>query len=52
MISRAIETEPGSSSSDCDAAALPQSPAASASRTSSRVNQCASAISPSLNENS
>lgn len=50
MITRAIEIDPGSSSFDSDA--LDQSPAASAARTSSRVNHAASAISPSLNENS
>ncbi len=50
MISLAIEIEPGSSS--FDGAALLQSPSSSAARTSSRVNHAASAISPSLNENS
>ena len=49
MISRAIEMEPGSSSRESEA--LFQSPCSSASRTSARVNQSASAISPSLNEN-
>lgn len=41
MITRAIEIDPGSSSFDSDA--LDQSPAASAARTSSRVNHAASA---------
>jgi hypothetical protein len=50
MITRAIEIDPGSSSFEFDE--LLQSPASSAVRTSSRVNHCASAISPSLNENS
>ena len=49
MISRAIEIVPGSSRRDVDE--LLQSPSASASRTSSRVNHAASAISPSLKEN-
>ena len=49
MISRAIEMEPGSSRRV--SAVLFQSPCSRASRTSVRVNQSASAISPSLNEN-
>ena len=50
MITRAIEIDPGSSSFESEA--LLQSPASSAARTSSRVTHFASAISPSLNENS
>jgi hypothetical protein len=46
MISLAIEIEPGSSSRDGER--LFQSPCSSASRISARVNQPASAISPSL----
>lgn len=49
MISRAIEMDPGSSSRDGDS--LFQSPFSRASRTWARVNQSASTISPSLNEN-
>ena len=49
MISRAIEMDPGSSRRDGES--LLQSPFSSASRISARVNQCASAISPSLNAN-
>ena len=50
MISRAIEIDPGNSNRDGES--LLQSPWSSASRTSARVNHAASAISPSLNENS
>ena len=44
MISRAIEIVPGSSSFEAES--LVQSPSSKAARTSVRVNQAASAISP------